>query len=69
MTLEYHGLFNMFSNYFFKQTQEKNKFKNAIQKLEISPKLVIAFENEDSEIANAIEANIQFINPIIICER
>ena len=43
-----------------------NKFQKAILKLGITPNHIIAFENEESEIADAREAGITIINPIII---
>jgi len=68
-TLNYHGLVDKFSDFFFRQFGERNgkinKFQNAIFHLGISPKLVIAFENEETEIADAKKAGIQYINPII----
>lgn len=71
-TLNYFGLTNKFDNIFFRQftdinNEEKiNKFQNAISILNISPKSVIAFENEESEIVDARNAGIQIINPIIL---
>jgi beta-phosphoglucomutase len=68
-TLDYHSITDKFSKLFFRQLSVKgeiiNKFKNAISKLGVSPKLVIAFENEEIEIANAKQAGIPIINPII----
>jgi beta-phosphoglucomutase-like phosphatase (HAD superfamily) len=65
-TLNYHGLTDKFSDFFFRQFSENgkktNKFQNAILSLGISPKLVIAFENEEEEIADAKKAGIQIIN-------
>jgi hypothetical protein len=43
-----------FSCFFFRQFEENNK--KAISSLGISPKLVIAFENEEEEIADAKKA-------------
>ena len=40
-----------------------NKFQNAIEKLDITPNIVIAFENEESEILFALKAGIEIINP------
>lgn len=61
-TLEYHGLTDKFSNLFFRQfssnNEKINKFQNAIQSLGLSPDTVIAFENEKTEIEDAIEAGI-----------
>lgn len=69
-TLSYFGLTNKFKSAFFRQFAENdkktNKFKNAIVHLELQPNLIIAFENEDSEIADAKEAGIEIINPKII---
>jgi|ERR1035437_5422345 phosphoglycolate phosphatase-like HAD superfamily hydrolase len=69
ITLNYYGLTGQFSSLFFRHFDgdngKINKFQNAIIYLGISPKLVIAFENEESEIADAMEAGIQYINPII----
>jgi FMN phosphatase YigB (HAD superfamily) len=68
--LNYHGLTDKFSNLFFRQFSEDNtkinKFKNAISCLDISPKLVIAFENEEIEIVDAKTAGIQIVNSINI---
>lgn len=67
-TLNYHGLTDKFSEFFFRQFGEDkkkiNKFQNAILKLGISAKLVIAFENEEIEIADAQNAGILVVNPI-----
>jgi len=67
-TLNYHGLTDKFSNFFFRQFRKSkkktNKFQNAILNLGISAKLIIAFENEEIEIADAQNAGILVINPI-----
>ena len=64
-TLNYHGLTDKFSNLFFRQFgKEKkkiNKFQNAISCLGIFPKLIIAFENEETEIEDAHIVGIQNI--------
>ncbi|TWP27778.1 HAD family phosphatase [Apibacter muscae] len=70
-TLNYHGLIDKFSNFFFRQFSDNgnrkiNKFQNAILKLGISPNLVVLFENEEIEIINAKQAGIEIINPITI---
>lgn len=69
MTLDYYGLRKHFSNFFFRQidseSEKRNKFQNAILSLAIAPTLVVAYENEESEIADALDAGIQFVNPII----
>lgn len=67
-TLKYHGLSDKFSGFFFRKFEDNtrvNKFQNAIFALDISPELVIAFENEEVEIADAKKAGIQYINPKI----
>jgi len=69
ITLKYFGIEDKFSNIFCrefcKKNKKVNKFHNAIIKLGITPNLIIAFENEESEIADAMEAGIKIINPII----
>ena len=69
-TLNYFGLTDKFSDIFYRQFADNdkkvNKFQNAISKLGIPPNIVVAFENEETEIADAILAGIQFINPIIV---
>lgn len=66
-TLKHFGLQEKFSDIFcreFDENDEKiNKFQNAINKLGVSPNLIIAFENEESEIADAQKAGITIINP------
>lgn len=68
MTLKYFGLDDKFSDIFCREFDDKgkkiNKFQNAILKLGIPPNLVIAFENEEIEIADAQKAGISIINPI-----
>lgn len=61
-TLEYHGLINKFDFLFFHGSLGENcrinKYEYAILSLGINPDLVIAFENEENDIANAIKAGI-----------
>lgn len=67
-TLNYFGLADKFNNIFFRLTnndEKINKFQNAITKLGVLPNLVIAFENEEIEIAYAKQAGIEIINPTI----
>jgi beta-phosphoglucomutase-like phosphatase (HAD superfamily) len=68
-TLIHFGLADKFSDIFYRQfsdNEEKiNKFQNAISKLGVPPNLVIAFENEEAEIADAKKAGIEIINPLI----
>ena len=69
ITLKHFELEDKFTNVFYRETRENNKinkFQNAISKLGVSPNLIIAFENEESEIADAKKAGIQIINPHII---
>lgn len=66
-TLNHFGLTDKFSNIFFREFEDNdkkiNKFQNAILKLGVPPNLVIAFENEESEITDAKKAGISIINP------
>lgn len=66
-TLNYFGLLDQFSYILCRELQYSgkkiNKFQNAITKLGISPKLAIAFENEEREIEDARKAGISIINP------
>lgn len=68
-TLNHFGLTDKFSNIFCRELDDNgkkiNKFHNAILKLGVPPNLVIVFENEETEIADAIEAGIKVINPVI----
>lgn len=68
-TLNHFGLSEKFTDAFYRQISDReekiNKFKNAIMKLGVSPDVVIAFENEEAEIADAMQAGIKIINPII----
>lgn len=68
ITLNYHGLTDKFSHFFFRQfsdeNKKKSKFQHAILSLDISPKSVLVFENEESEIEDAIEAGILVENII-----
>ncbi len=66
-TLKHFGLDDKFSNTFYREFgdngEKVNKFQNAILKLGVPPNLVIAFENEESEISDAQKAGITTINP------
>ncbi len=68
MTLDYHRIGDKFNNYFFRKeninNEKINKFRNAISCLNISPKLVVAFENEEAEIEDALIAGISKLNII-----
>jgi phosphoglycolate phosphatase-like HAD superfamily hydrolase len=68
MTLKHFGLDDRFSYIFCREFDDNgkkiNKFQNAILKLGVPPNLVIAFENEEIEIADAKKAGISNINPI-----
>jgi FMN phosphatase YigB (HAD superfamily) len=65
--LNYFGLTEYFDEIFCQESMgEKNKvnkFQNAIEKLDITPNIVIAFENEESEVLLALKAGIEIINP------
>jgi phosphoglycolate phosphatase-like HAD superfamily hydrolase len=69
MTIKHFGLTDKFSDIFYRQFTDNerkiNKFQNAISKLGVPPHLVIAFENEEIEIADAKLAGIKIINPVI----
>jgi beta-phosphoglucomutase len=69
-TLNYFGLADKFSDIFYRQFSDNdkkvNKFQNAISVLGVPPNTVVAFENEEAEIADAIQAGIEIINPVII---
>jgi beta-phosphoglucomutase len=62
VTLNYHNLTDKFSNLFFRQISNcknrVNKYKNAISSLNLPTKTIMVFENEKSEIADAILAGI-----------
>lgn len=66
-TLKHFELLNKFSEIFCREFSDNdkkiNKFQNAIIKLGIPPNQVIVFENEDTEIADALKAEISIINP------
>jgi len=70
MTLNHFGLTDKFDKIFYRQfsddNEKVNKFLNAISELGLPPNLVVAFENEDIEIAYAKEAGIEIINPLIV---
>ena len=69
-TLKHFGLADQFSYIFCREfganNQKINKFQNAISKLGLQPNFVIAFENEESEIADAQKAGISIINPLYL---
>ena len=64
--LNFHGLMDKFSDSFFRQFSNTNgninKFKYAIETLDISPKSVVVFENEKSEREDAISSGIPIDN-------
>ncbi len=66
-TLKHFGLDDKFSEIYCREFdyngKRVNKFQNAILKLGIPPNLIIAFENEESEIEDAKKAGITKINP------
>lgn len=70
MTLRHYGLIDKFSKVYFREFGDKdervNKFQNAISDLGVSPKKVVVFENEESEIRDAVKAGIEIINPKIV---
>lgn len=70
LTLDYYNLTDKFSHLFFRQISDNdkriNKYKNAIKELSLTAQNVIAFENEKSEIEDAIIAGISIDNIISI---
>jgi beta-phosphoglucomutase-like phosphatase (HAD superfamily) len=66
-TLKHYGLEDKFSDIFCREfgdnDQKINKFQIALSRLGVSPNLVVAFENEDVEVADAQKAGISIINP------
>ena len=66
-TLKHFQLDDKFSNIFCREFSDNNKkvnkFQKAISKLGVPSNLVIVFENEESEIADAKNAGISIINP------
>ena len=69
-TLKHFELEDKFSDIFCREfnanDKKVNKFQNVISKLGVPPNLVIAFENEESEIADAKKAGISIINPMYL---
>lgn len=60
-TLNYTGVVNQFESIIsIEEDDEKlgNKYLLAISKLKVDPAFVVVFENEDKEIANAMQAGI-----------
>ncbi|MCS3552329.1 MULTISPECIES: HAD hydrolase-like protein [unclassified Sphingobacterium] len=68
LILDYHNLINKFSNIFYRieSTYKINKYSNAISLLGIEPHSIIVFENEKTEIEDAISAGIDPSNIKII---
>ena len=70
MTLNQHNLTNKFTHKFFRKSIDNdfhiNKFENALTRLNLNPKNVIVFENEEFEIEEAIKAGIPKENIISI---
>jgi beta-phosphoglucomutase len=68
MTLEYYGLTDIFSHKFYRQedTNENklNKYGNALTSLKVLPNSVLVFENDKSEINDAVLAGIPYENLI-----
>ncbi|MBA9077988.1 HAD hydrolase-like protein [Rufibacter quisquiliarum] len=70
MILNHYELTKLFIRLFFRienvNNKKVNKYHNAIMNLNVSPDSVIAFENEYSEVNDAINAGIPINNIIII---
>ncbi|MBS1920943.1 MAG: HAD family hydrolase [Bacteroidetes bacterium] len=69
-TLKHFGLTDKFSDIFcreFGDNENKiNKFQSAISKLGVPPNLIVAFENEEVEISDAIKSGIEIDNILIV---
>lgn len=69
-TLSHFGLIDKFKNVFYRifddNNRKLNKFENALSKLGVQSNIVIAFENEETEIEDAKKAGITVINPVIV---
>ena len=60
-TLNHFGLIDKFTNVFYRMFDDNkkvNKFENALSILGVPPNIVIAFENEETEKLDAIQAGI-----------
>lgn len=60
-TLNHFGLIDNFTNVFYRMFDDNkkvNKFENALSILGVPPNIVIAFENEETEKLDAIQAGI-----------
>lgn len=70
MTLSQHDLVNKFKHKIFRKSididRHINKFENALTTLNLEPKMVIAFENEEFEINEAVKAGIPIKNIISV---
>lgn len=70
MTLNHHGLTDKFKHKIFRKSIDKdqhiNKFENALKFLELEPQMIIAFENEQFEIDEAVKAGIPIENIISV---
>jgi len=68
LILNYHELADKFTHCFYREFdangKKVNKYLNAIRALNVSPDLVVIFENEQTEIDDAIEAGIKTNNII-----
>lgn len=66
LILESHGLKEMFNETFFRKEgddeKKVNKYKRAINELNISPEVIVIFENDYSEIEDAVDAGIHKFN-------
>lgn len=70
LTLRQHDLIDKFNHKIFRKSIDKdqhiNKFENALKTLDLEPKVIIAFENEQFEIDEAIKAGIPIENIISV---
>lgn len=63
-TLRYHNLLDKFDYKFF--GNDTNKFKNALETMDVGPEEVIVFENDMTEYEEAINAGIPRDNILLI---
>jgi beta-phosphoglucomutase len=70
LTLNQHALTNKFKHKIFRKPIDKkqhfNKFENALKTLDLEPQMIILFENEQSEIDEAVNAGIPVKNIISV---
>ncbi len=69
MLLAYHNITDKFTHrYYWEDIRSINKFQYALSELNINPHLVVAFENDEVEIASAISAGMPAANIIQVAK-